>query len=132
MSHPHLCLLCGINGVRLDNFSPNRGLQQVDPMSPYLFMLCMEWLSRMVSEKVEIGTWKPGRVTRGGLGISHLLFVDDIFLFVEAKTSQMRVMMKVLKDFEEVSSLVVNVEKSKAMVFGYVTRRKHEKLVVIS
>lgn len=43
------------NGVRLENFSPNRGLQQGDPMSPYLFVLCMERLSAMISQKVESG-----------------------------------------------------------------------------
>ena len=120
------------NGVRLENFSPNRGLRQGDPMSPYLFVLCMERLSAMISQKVDSGVWKPVKVTRRGMGISHLLFADDILLFAEAKVSQLRIIMKVLKHFEEISGLAVNVDKSKVMVSGNVNRRKREKLAAMS
>ena len=71
-------------------------------------------------------------MAKGGLGISHLLFTNDILLFGGAKVSQMRIIMKVLKDSEDVSNLVVNVEKSKAMVLKNVNRRKQEKLASMS
>ena len=76
------------------------------------------------SGKVDSGVWKPVKVTRRGMGISHLLFADDILLFAKAKVSQLRIIMKVLKDFEEISGLAVNVDKSKIMVSGNVNRRK--------
>ena len=47
----------------------------------------MEKLSLMISDKVELGLWKLVRVTRDGMGISHLLFADDLLLFVEARMS---------------------------------------------
>lgn len=45
-------------------------------------------------------------MAKGGLGISHLLFTNDILLFGGAKVSEMRIIMKVLKDSEDVSNLV--------------------------
>ena len=84
-------------------------------MSPYLFVLCIERLFMMMLEKVETGAWKPIRVTREGIEISHLLFVDNILLFAKAKPSQMRIIMEVMEEFEEISGLLVNVDKSKAM-----------------
>lgn len=38
-----ISILC--NGLKLPSFKPQRGLQQGDPLSPYLFVLCMERLA---------------------------------------------------------------------------------------
>ena len=113
----------------MKSFSPNRGLWQGDPLSPYLFILYMEKLSLMISKSVDQGDWKPIHVVRGGVGISHLLFADDILVFTEAKVSKLRLVLNILQKFEIASVLKVNVKKSKAMVSKAIPRSMRECLV---
>lgn len=43
------------NGESIDAIKPARGLRLGDPMSPYLFVLCMEWLSHWILRKMDEG-----------------------------------------------------------------------------
>jgi hypothetical protein len=73
-----------VNGERLENFKPSRGIRQGDPISPYLFLLCGEGLSSLlknydggwVDRGIRVSPWSPW--------ISHLLFADDCLVFIKA------------------------------------------------
>ncbi|KAL6211599.1 hypothetical protein ACLB2K_016822 [Fragaria x ananassa] len=47
-----------INGIAKGFVTPHRGLRQGDPISPYLFLLCVEGLSALIANSVEGGKWK--------------------------------------------------------------------------
>ena len=74
-----------INGVYAGFFQSTRGLRQGDPLSPYLFVLRMDILSRLVKKAME-GNFLFGCKIGGGreeeeLEVSHLLYADDTLLF---------------------------------------------------
>lgn len=54
------------NGEALEEFSPSRGIRQGDPISPYPFVLCIGKLFQMINRVVDLGEWKPIKVSRGG------------------------------------------------------------------
>src|ERR1044072_535721 len=103
------------NGSRMQQFKPGRGLRQGDPMSPYLFVLCMERLSVKIQSMVDMGIWKPITVSRNGPPISHMFFADDVLLFCEATTPQVNILADTMRSFCENSGLKINLQKSKAI-----------------
>ena len=101
------------NGERTAAFSPTRGLRQGNPMSPYLFVLCMERLGHLISMAVEEGSWRPIKVARKGPTISHMFFADDLILFAELSLQQAGVLQRLLERFCEGSGQKVSIAKSK-------------------
>ena len=73
-----------INGSPCGYIVPTRGLRQGDPLSPYLFLLCMEGFSALLKNTKERGTIHGVSVTRVATKVSHLLFADDSIVFMRA------------------------------------------------
>lgn len=72
------------NGEVLEAFKPKGGLRQGDPISPYLFVLCMERLSNMIVGRNMDKEWVGIKASREGPSITHLFFADDLMLFSKA------------------------------------------------
>ena len=103
------------NGNNLPSFKPTHGLRQGDPLSPYLFILCMEKLSVAINFAVNQGEWDPIQITNRGPQISHLLFADDVLLFTKAKNSQLHLIHNLFERFSRASGLKINIAKSRAI-----------------
>ncbi|XP_057739711.1 uncharacterized protein LOC130956727 [Arachis stenosperma] len=120
------------NRNRLQNFNPKRGLRQGYPMSPYLFVLCMEMLACFISHRVFQGLWNPVAVSRNGPRLSHLIFADDLLLFYKASKAQVIEVKHCLDLFSRASGLKVNLHKSKAQCSKRVSERRKEVLSRVS
>ncbi|QHO04624.1 LINE-1 retrotransposable element ORF2 protein [Arachis hypogaea] len=101
------------NGEELEEFKPTRGIRQGDPISPYIFVLCIERLSQLINCAVNHGFWKPIRIKRRGPALSHLCFADDLILFAEANMNQASVIKRCLNTFCESSGQTVSQEKTR-------------------
>lgn len=73
-----------------NEFEHSKGIKQGDPLSPYIFVLCIERLSHLIKIKEQELAWKTFKIGRDGPYISHLLFADDMLLFIEASTAQIQ------------------------------------------
>uniref|UniRef100_A0A2N9GXK7 Reverse transcriptase domain-containing protein n=1 Tax=Fagus sylvatica TaxID=28930 RepID=A0A2N9GXK7_FAGSY len=80
-----------INGCPNGFFPSSRGLRQGDPLSPLLFVIVMEALSRLLDRAVREGLFSGfsvGTMAANPLMVSHLLFADDTLIFCGADSEQ--------------------------------------------
>jgi len=101
-----------VNNDTIGLVKPSRGFCQGDPLSPYLFIICAERLSSLLRYVEERGVITGTSICRGAVLVSHLLFVDDCFLFSKVKVSQSQVMNNILMVYEATSSQAINLPKS--------------------
>ena len=101
------------NGSKLPSFLASRGLRQGDPLSPYLFILCMEFLGALIDSKCALGDWTKVKASRGGPGFSHVFFADDLLLFAKANARNCAAIADVLDVFCSMSGQKVSHTKSR-------------------
>ena len=112
-----------VNGSSEGFFGSSRGLRLGDPLSPLLFLLIMEVLSRLLRKTKEsnlIQGFHVGAVNYVGVHISYLLFADDTILFCDASREQMLSIRLELSCFQAFTSLKANVGKSEIVPIGKV------------
>jgi hypothetical protein len=98
-----------------------RGLRQGDPLSPLLFVIVMEALSRLLDRAVREGLFSGfsvGTMAANPLMVSHLLFADDTLIFCGADSEQISNLRYVFTWFEAVSGLKINLSKSEIVPVG--------------
>lgn len=101
-----------VNGVRGRSFTPARGLQQGNPLIPFLFLICSEGRSALLRLAMDEGRLKGEKVSRGGPHISHFLFANDSIIFKEVSISSTMGVKVILHEYEMCLGQCINFEKS--------------------
>jgi hypothetical protein len=66
-----------VNGRLTNYFQASRGLRQGFPLSPFLYILMADSLSRKLTAEKKVGTVPGIRLMKGLDPINHALFADD-------------------------------------------------------
>lgn len=101
-----------LNGHPHQMFTPNRGIRQGDPLSPFLFIICAEGLSTLLNKRSSKGDFAGLRINRYCPTITHLFFADDSLLFFRAKVEEAEVIKSILLLYKNAFGQLVNFSKS--------------------
>lgn len=123
--------MINFNGKEVGPIFPKRGLRQGDPLSPYLFLFCVEDLSHnlTIAEREEQIT--GCRVNSAAPSVTHLLFADDSFLFFKASIHEETTVKNILEMYEVESGQAVNYHKSGIFFSANVRRDKQVEIMSI-
>lgn len=70
-----------VNDKPSTDFSPQLGIHQGDPLSPYLFILCAKDFAHLIRAAEERGSLRGIRVAPTTPSVSYLLFANDCIIF---------------------------------------------------
>jgi len=101
-----------VNGASVSPIVPGCDLRLGDPLSPYLFIICVEGLSSLISEVERRNDIKGTMICTDAPVISHLFFAYDCFLFFRTCERETVCMKNILATYEEASRQAINLQKS--------------------
>jgi hypothetical protein len=105
-----------VNGDLYGFFKKQCGVHQGDPLSPYLFIACMEYFSRMLKQSTQHTDFNF-HPKCCALGVNHLAFADDVLLLCQCDIQSVSILNQQLLAFERMSGLDTNDVKS-SIYFG--------------
>ncbi|VVA31869.1 Hypothetical predicted protein, partial [Prunus dulcis] len=97
-------------------FRASRGLRQGDPLSPFLFTLVSDVLSRIIERAQDVNLVHGIVSGHDQVEVSHLQFADDTIFFLDGKEEYWLNLLQMLKLFCDVSGMKIN--KAKSCILG--------------
>lgn len=103
-----------LNNCVYGTITPSRGLRRGDPLSPFLFVICAQGLSAMLTAYERANYFSGIPIDPGRLSISHLFFADDSLVFFKATREGCNAIKSCLNMYERASGQKINFDKSSA------------------
>ncbi|WZY87154.1 hypothetical protein YC2023_033538 [Brassica napus] len=121
----HTCLSTAafsvsVNGELEGFFGSERGLRQGCALSPYLFVIAINVLSRLLNKAAQTGSigFHP---SCSEVNLTHLSFADDLMIFTDGEASSLQGIFGVLSQFAGISGLIINPAKSSIFMAGRIS-----------
>ena len=117
--------LVQVNGELAGYFRSRRGLRQGCALSPYLFVISMNVLSKLLDKATS--ERRIGYHLRcQKMDLTHKSFADDILVFTDGKIRSLDSIVEVFEYFAKISGLEISLEKSTIYLAGVSDARRHE------
>lgn len=107
-----------INGTTSPFFHSKRGLRKGFPLSPLLFLLVMEGLSRLIKDMHLRGRLTGIRIT-DRCTITHLLFVDDVLIFLNGGIGDLTAIQHSINLFQNSIGMAINNSNSTLTISNF-------------
>lgn len=92
------CYSIMLNGTTRGFFKPFKGLRQGDRLSPYLFIVAQEVLSRMINQAFV--NKQIQHFHSEGMVISHLFYADDLLIFANGNKKSTSHLLELVNSFK--------------------------------
>ncbi|XP_062113724.1 uncharacterized protein LOC133824761 [Humulus lupulus] len=112
-----------LNGSIQGWFQGARGLNQGDPISPLLFVMVMDYLTRLLLKTSKEKEFRFHPLCKS-LKLVNLCFADDLLLFCKANQNLVKLIQQVFTVFTNTSGLSINKTKSRIYIGGLDAREK--------
>lgn len=89
----------------------------------------MDKLSHLIAKRFMDGGWKPMKAGRKSPPISHIMFANDLLLFVEVNAEQLEGVLNCLNRFCSISGQKVSVAKTQIIFSKNVPSRLKTEIV---
>lgn len=98
-----------LNGVAGMTINHARGFRQGDPLSPYLFILAIDTIQKVLDLATEEGVLSPLRGRHARLRLS--LYADDAVIFLNPVQAEVEALFHILDNFGWATGLQLNLTK---------------------
>lgn len=96
-----------VNRELTEPFEAKKGIRQGDPISPYMFVICMEYLYRCLLE-LQSNKQFHYHPRCKKVGLIHVCFSDDLLIFSRGDVNSVQQLMLVIDRFASASGLKAN------------------------
>ena len=106
-----------VNGSLEGFFTSARGIRQGCSLSPYMYVILSNVLSKLLNQAAEDGKFAYHPQCQG-VRLTHFSFADDILVFTNGTIDSVNGVIEILKEFADMSGLHINAAKSQIFVAG--------------